>query len=145
MALAFLRDFHPDKEPWIARYGLGKHVEMRLAHVHGNRLALLNVAIGFVLLRLGGPVGPRKAAAGLSLPGMMMPLRCWWVRCPWWPQRCGRGCWRSNTGERRRRPDGGAGANQGLQLRTQAGAVHGLLHKGPAGRAQNIAAAELRG
>ena len=72
--LIYLRDFHADKEAWIAQYGLGKHFEMRLAHVHGNLLALLNVIIGFVLARVGGPVGQRRVAAWLSLLGMVMPL-----------------------------------------------------------------------
>lgn len=34
--LIYLRDFHPDREAWIAAYGYGKHFESRLAHVHGG-------------------------------------------------------------------------------------------------------------
>lgn len=71
--LIFLRDFAPGKEQWIADYAVGKHFEMRLAHVHGNLFALLNVAIGLMLLRL-----PASRAtgwiSGLALLGMLMPL-----------------------------------------------------------------------
>lgn len=73
--LIYLRDFAPDKEAWIASYGLGKHFEARLAHVHGNLLALLNLVLGFVLARLDrAPDGARTLAAGLGLTGLLMPL-----------------------------------------------------------------------
>jgi len=51
--LIYLRDFAPGKEAWIASYSVGQHFEARLAHVHGNLFALLHVALGFVLARLG--------------------------------------------------------------------------------------------
>lgn len=50
--LIYLRDFAPGKEQWIADYSVGKHFESRLAHVHGNLFALLNILIGYLLLRL---------------------------------------------------------------------------------------------
>jgi len=72
--LIYLRDFAPGREAWIADYGVGKHFEARLAHVHGNLFALINVAIGLALARL--PVAPAQASAisWLALAGMLMPL-----------------------------------------------------------------------
>lgn len=72
--LIYLRDFAPDKAAWIAGYATGKHFEARLAHVHGNLFAFLNVAIGYLLLQL--PVARRSAQwiSWLSLIGMMMPV-----------------------------------------------------------------------
>lgn len=71
--LIYLRDFAPDKEAWIASYGVGKHFEARLAHVHGNLFAFLNVGLGFVLARVHGYDGPRGVAAALGLLGLLMP------------------------------------------------------------------------
>ncbi len=72
--LIYLRDFAPGKAEWIAAYSTGSHFEARLAHVHGNLFALLNVAIGYLLVQL--PVAARSARwiSGLSLVGMMMPV-----------------------------------------------------------------------
>jgi hypothetical protein len=73
--LIYLRDFAPDKEAWVASYSIGRHFEARLAHVHGNLFALLNVALGFVLLRLGAASErARNAVAWLGIGGVMMPL-----------------------------------------------------------------------
>jgi len=73
--LIYLRDFAPEKAAWVASYSVGKHFEARLAHVHGNLFALLNVALGFVLARLGAATDrPRTVAAALGLAGMMMPV-----------------------------------------------------------------------
>ena len=73
--LIYLRDFAPDKEAWVASYSIGRHFEARLAHVHGNLFALLNVALGFVLLRLGtASESARNAVAWLGIGGVMMPL-----------------------------------------------------------------------
>ncbi len=73
--LIYLRDFHPDKEAWIASYSVGKHFEVRLAHVHGALFSLLNLALGFVLARLGAaPKAQAKAAAVLGLLGLLMPI-----------------------------------------------------------------------
>ena len=72
--LIYLRDFAPGKEAWIAQYSMGKHFESRLAHVHGNLFAFINIVVGYLLLRL--PIGA-TAAIGISwltLAGMLMPL-----------------------------------------------------------------------
>jgi len=47
--LIYLRDFAPGKEEWINSYIKGAHFESRLAHVHGNLFALLNIVIGYLL------------------------------------------------------------------------------------------------
>ena len=72
--LIYLRDFAPGKEAWIAEYSVGKHFESRLAHVHGNLFAFINVVVGYLLLRL--PVGAlaSRGISWLSLAGMLMPL-----------------------------------------------------------------------
>jgi hypothetical protein len=44
--LIYLRDFAPDKAQWVADYAVGKHFESRLAHVHGNLFAFLNIVSG---------------------------------------------------------------------------------------------------
>ncbi len=72
--LIFLRDFAPGKEQWIADYGIGTHFESRLAHVHGNLFALLNIAVGLVLLRLSLPPATGRWISWLTLAGMLMPL-----------------------------------------------------------------------
>lgn len=73
--LVYLRDFAPDKEAWIASYSAGKHFEARLAHVHGNLFALLNLALGSVLAKLGGASDrARTTAAVLGLAGLLMPI-----------------------------------------------------------------------
>lgn len=72
--LIYLRDFAPGKEQWIAEYGLGKHFESRLAHVHGNLFAFINIVIGYLLLKL--PVGEfaAKGISWLTLFGLLMPI-----------------------------------------------------------------------
>ena len=72
--LIYLRDFAPGKEQWIAEYGLGKHFESRLAHVHGNLFAFINIVVGYLLLRL--PIGElsAKGISWLALIGMLMPV-----------------------------------------------------------------------
>jgi len=73
--LIYLRDFAPDKAAWVDSYSVGKHFEARLAHVHGNLFALLNLALGFVLARLGTAAdGARKVTAALGLAGLLMPV-----------------------------------------------------------------------
>lgn len=72
--LIWLRDFAPGREEWIAQYSLGVHFESRLAHVHGNLFALLNVLIGYLILRLPISSGSAKWASWLGLAGLMMPL-----------------------------------------------------------------------
>ena len=72
--LIYLRDFAPDKAAWIASYSEGKHFESRLAHVHGALFSLLNLALGFVLVRLEQAGDrPRALAGSLGLIGLMMP------------------------------------------------------------------------
>lgn len=71
--LIYLRDFAPGKEQWIAEYGVGTHFEARLAHVHGNLFALINIVVGLFLVRL--PATRMRAwTSGLTLAGMLMPL-----------------------------------------------------------------------
>lgn len=73
--LVYLRDFAPDKEAWVESYSVGKHFEARLAHVHGNLFALLNLTVAFVLARLSTASDrARAAAAALGLAGLLMPL-----------------------------------------------------------------------
>ena len=48
--LIYLRDFAPGKEEWINSYSIGKHFESRLAHVHGNLFAILNILICYLFL-----------------------------------------------------------------------------------------------
>ncbi len=72
--LIYLRDFSPDKEAWIAGDGTGPHFESRLAHVHGNLFAFLNIVIGFLLLRSAMPARHHRTIAWLALLGMLMPV-----------------------------------------------------------------------
>lgn len=72
--LIYLRDFAPGKEQWIADYGIGTHFEARLAHVHGNLFALLNVLVGYLLLKLPIPTTSAKWVSWLALAGMLMPM-----------------------------------------------------------------------
>ena len=72
--LVFLRDFAAGKEEWIAGYAAHPHFEARLAHVHGNLIALLNVLFGYMMLKLPvtGPLA--KATSWLALAGLLMPF-----------------------------------------------------------------------
>jgi len=72
--LIYLRDFAPDKEKWIAEYSVGKHFETRLAHVHGNLFAFLNIVIGFLLLHFNSQLKHVKSISWLALVGILMPL-----------------------------------------------------------------------
>jgi hypothetical protein len=73
--LIYWRDFAPGKLEWAANYSSGRHFEARLAHVHGNLFALLNVALGFILLRLASATDrARTAVAWLGLLGVLMPV-----------------------------------------------------------------------
>jgi uncharacterized membrane protein YqhA len=72
--LIYLRDFAPGKEEWIASYGLGKHFETRLAHVHGALFSFLNLGLGFVLAKIHEHDQARTAAAVLGLVGLLMPI-----------------------------------------------------------------------
>ena len=72
--MIYLRDLAPGHEEWAAAYGNGVHFEMRLAHVHGNLLALMNIVFGYLIVKL--PVTGRTAvwASWLSLAGILMPV-----------------------------------------------------------------------
>ncbi len=72
--LIYLRDFAPGKEEWIAQYSIGKHFESRLAHVHGNLFAFLNIVIGYLLIHFNTRIGKVKTISWLALVGMLMPL-----------------------------------------------------------------------
>jgi hypothetical protein len=72
--LIYLRDFAPDKAEWIASYSTGKHFESRLAHVHGNLFAFLNILIGYLLFHFHSKLGSTKAISWLALTGLLMPV-----------------------------------------------------------------------
>ena len=72
--LIYLRDFADGKEEWVADYVTGDHFETRLAHVHGNLFALLNIALGLLLPRLGSAERRKRWLAALGVTGMLMPL-----------------------------------------------------------------------
>ncbi|MDY0343482.1 MAG: hypothetical protein RBR28_07910 [Lentimicrobium sp.] len=72
--LIYLRDFAPGKEEWINSYSFGKHFESRLAHVHGNLFAFLNIVIGFLLLHFHSTLKNTKAISWLAIIGLLMPI-----------------------------------------------------------------------
>ena len=72
--LIYLRDFAPGKEEWANAYATGKHFEARLAHVHGNLFAFLNILIGYLLLRFEVKIKNAKAVSWLALTGLLMPI-----------------------------------------------------------------------
>ncbi len=72
--LIYLRDFAPGKEEWINTYSTGKHFETRLAHVHGNLFAFLNILIGYLLLHFEVKLKNTQAISWLALTGLLMPL-----------------------------------------------------------------------
>lgn len=72
--LIYLRDFAPDKEAWVNTYSVGKHFESRLAHVHGNLFAFLNILIGYLLIQFSDRIKHVKIISWLSLIGILMPV-----------------------------------------------------------------------
>ncbi len=72
--LIYLRDFAPGKAQWILDYAVGTHFESRLAHVHGNLFAFLNIVVGYLLLRLPVHNSTAKWVSWLALAGMVMPV-----------------------------------------------------------------------
>ncbi len=72
--LIYLRDFAPEKEAWASSYSIGKHFEARLAHVHGNLFAFLNIMMGYLLLHFKDRLPNIKPIAWLALIGILMPL-----------------------------------------------------------------------
>ena len=71
--LIYLRDFAPDKQAWVDSYSVGKHFEARLAHVHGNLFAFLNVVMGYLLLHFGERLRWSTLTSWLGLIGLLMP------------------------------------------------------------------------
>ena len=72
--LVYFRDFSSMKEAWEDSYGAGRHLQERMAHVHGGLFALLNIVIGYFLLRLQYQLTNISAISWLALVGMCMPL-----------------------------------------------------------------------
>ena len=72
--LIYLRDFAPGKEEWVNSYSIGKHFETRLAHVHGNLFAFLNILMGYLLLHFAAKLKNTKAISWLALMGLLMPI-----------------------------------------------------------------------
>lgn len=72
--MIYLRDFAPGKEEWINSYSVGKHFESRLAHVHGNLFAFLNIVIGYLLLQFQDRLPNVKVISWLALIGLLMPV-----------------------------------------------------------------------
>jgi hypothetical protein len=72
--LIYLRDFAPNKLEWVANYSIGKHFESRLAHVHGNLFAVINVIIGFLFIQFSGRLADSKSISWLALAGLLMPI-----------------------------------------------------------------------
>ena len=72
--LIYLRDFAPGKAEWADSYSIGKHFESRLAHVHGNLFAFLNILIGYLLLHFRDKLQNVKAISWLALTGLLMPI-----------------------------------------------------------------------
>lgn len=72
--LIYLRDFALGKEEWVANYSSGKHFEARLAHVHGNLFAFLNILIGYLLLHFRNRLKNVNAISWLALSGLLMPI-----------------------------------------------------------------------
>lgn len=72
--LIYLRDFAPNATEWAAAYGNGKHFEARLAHVHGNLFAFLNIVIGYLLFKLDISSNQKKLVSWLAIMGLLMPV-----------------------------------------------------------------------
>ncbi len=72
--LIYLRDFAQGKEEWVNSYSVGKHFESRLAHVHGNLFAFLNILIGYLLLHFQSRLTSTKIISWLALTGLLMPI-----------------------------------------------------------------------
>ena len=72
--LIYLRDFAPGKEEWVNSYSVGKHFESRLAHVHGNLFAFLNILIGYLILHFQSRLTSTKMISWLALTGLLMPI-----------------------------------------------------------------------
>ena len=72
--LIYLRDFGPQAAEWAASYANGKHFEARLAHVHGNLFAFLNILIGYLLFRLDLSGQQKSIVSWTAVIGLLMPM-----------------------------------------------------------------------
>ena len=72
--LIYLRDFAPGKVEWVANSNNGDHFEAKLAHVHGNLFALLNIILGYLLMNLNIREKAKKWISILLLIAFLMPL-----------------------------------------------------------------------
>ena len=72
--LIYLRDFAPNAKEWADSYSNGRHFESRLAHVHGNLFAFLNILIGYLLIHFRDKLKNVKAISWLALTGLLMPI-----------------------------------------------------------------------
>lgn len=72
--LIYLRDFAPNAKEWAESYPIGEHFESRLAHVHGNLFAFLNIVIGYLLIQFSDKLRYVKTVSILALIGLVMPL-----------------------------------------------------------------------
>jgi hypothetical protein len=72
--LGYMHDLSPQKEQWLAQYAAGTHFEVRIAHVHGPLFGLINVALGFMLLKLPIAAASARWISWLALAGLLMPV-----------------------------------------------------------------------
>jgi hypothetical protein len=72
--LIYMRDFAPNAKEWAESYGIGKHFEARLAHVHGNLFAFLNILMGYLLLHFKDKIRNTVPISWLALAGLLMPI-----------------------------------------------------------------------
>ncbi|MEZ5059493.1 MAG: hypothetical protein R2879_20870 [Saprospiraceae bacterium] len=72
--LIYMRDFAPNAKEWAESYSIGKHFEARLAHVHGNLFAFLNILMGYLLLYFKDKIQSTKVISWLALTGLLMPI-----------------------------------------------------------------------
>lgn len=72
--LIYLRDFAPNAKEWAESYSIGTHFEARLAHVHGNLFAFLNILMGYLLLYFKDKIQNTRAISWLALAGLLMPI-----------------------------------------------------------------------
>lgn len=72
--LIYLRDFAPNATEWAAAYGNGKHFEARLAHVHGNLFAFLNMLIGYFLMQFKLKEKEKAIVSWTGIVGLLMPV-----------------------------------------------------------------------
>ena len=72
--LIYLRDFAPDAAAWADSYGNGKHFEARLAHVHGNLFAFMNILVGYLLFRMELGEVQKSIVSWAGIMGLLMPI-----------------------------------------------------------------------